>query len=191
MRIVLDSAAEFQGKSLNKALLTGPALQKKLPSVMLKFRQREVAICADISTMFSRIRLKPEDARHHRFLWSEKGKSEILTFQIDRLTFGDASSPFIANLTLRRTADDHGKGHQRVVEAIYENFYVDDYLDSTDTPGQAIDLGRQVKAILERGGFHLCKWLSNSAIVRDEFGDKTGSETNFTTDWETKVLGVK
>ena len=94
-------------------------------------------------------------------------------------------------MTLRRTAYDHGKGHQRAVEAIYENFYVADYLDSADTSEQAIDLGRQVKAILEKGDFHLCKWLSNSAIVRDEFGDKTGSETNFTTDWETKVLGVK
>ena len=27
--------------------------------------------------------------------------------------------------------------------------------------------------------------------MRDEFGDKTGTETNFTTDWETKVLGGK
>ena len=133
MRIVFDSAVEFQEKSFNKALLTGPALQKKLPSVMLKFRQREVAICADISAVFSRIRLKLGDARYHRYLWSEKGKSVISTFQIDRLTFGDASSPFIANLTLRRTADDYEKGHQRAVEAIYENFYVDDYLDSTDT----------------------------------------------------------
>ena len=75
MRIAFDSAAEFQAKSLNKALLSRPAMQKKLPSVILKFRQIELAICADISAMFSRIRLEPEDARYRRFLWSEKVKA--------------------------------------------------------------------------------------------------------------------
>ncbi|XP_057379669.1 uncharacterized protein LOC130701908 [Daphnia carinata] len=79
LRIVFDSAAQFQGKCLNDAMLTGPTLQNMLPSVLIKFREAEVAFTADIEAMFSRIRLRPQDARYHRFLWREDGSSEIKT----------------------------------------------------------------------------------------------------------------
>ena len=154
LRVVFDSAVEFQGKSLNKALLTRPPLQNKLPSVMLRFRQRAVAICADIA-MFYRIRLTKDDAQFPRFLWTEKGSQEILTFQMNRLTFGDASSPIVAISTLRWTARDRGGDDARAIGAINKNFYVDDILDSTDTPEEAIQLGRRVESILANGDFHL------------------------------------
>ena len=56
---------------------------------------------------------------------------------MDRLTFGDGTSPFVAMATLHRTAQDYGGTDQRAVSAIRENFDMDDMnfdLDSFDSP---------------------------------------------------------
>ena len=101
--------------------------------------------------MFSRIRLTKEDARYHRFLMTDPETGRVEVFQMDRLTFGDGASPFVAMATLHRTAQDYGGTDQRAISAIRENFYMDDYLDSFDSPEEAIRMGGSVKRILRRG----------------------------------------
>ncbi|KAI9554965.1 hypothetical protein GHT06_020249 [Daphnia sinensis] len=76
LRVVFDAAAPFKGKCLNDSILSGPALQTPLPSVILKFREGEIAWAADIEAMFSRIRLREGDARYFRFLWRRNGEEE-------------------------------------------------------------------------------------------------------------------
>ncbi|KFD46128.1 hypothetical protein M514_12994 [Trichuris suis] len=104
--IVFYSSASYNGRSLNSALLTGPALQNELPVVLLKFSEGEVAFAADIEAMFSRIRLRLEDARYHRFLWKEESTETTRVLQVDRVTFRDMCSPFIAVSTLTHTAHE-------------------------------------------------------------------------------------
>ena len=111
--IVLYTTAEFEGKSLNNSMLTRPKLQSELPEILLKFRERPIALGADIEAMFSRIRLTKIDARYHRFLMTEPTAEEVEVYQMNRLTFGDAASPFIAMATLHRTAEDYGGGQER------------------------------------------------------------------------------
>ncbi len=43
LRVVFDAAAPFQGKCLNDAILSGPALQPPLPSVLIQFREGAIA----------------------------------------------------------------------------------------------------------------------------------------------------
>ena len=95
---------------MNDALLAGPVLQNEPPQVLTKFREGDVAFGADIEAMFSRIRLQKQDARYHRFLWKEKDSDVINTYQIDRLAFGDTSSPCEAIYVNRRAAKDFGQG---------------------------------------------------------------------------------
>ena len=92
LRVMFDAAAPFHGRSLIDALLTGPALQTQLPQISVKFREGKIAFTADIEAMFSRIRLRSEDARYHRFLWREKGSDRLRLLQMNRLTFGDRCS---------------------------------------------------------------------------------------------------
>ena len=129
-RIVLYTTAEFEGKSLNNSMLTG---------------KRPIALGADVEAMFSRIRLTKVDARYHRFLMTEPTAEEVEVYQMNRLTFGDAASPFVAMATLHRTAEDYGGGQERACRAIKKNFYIDDYLDSFDSADEAIRVGRCVK----------------------------------------------
>lgn len=51
LRVVFDAAAPFQGKCLNDAILSGPALQPSLPSVLIQFRERAVAWASDVEAM--------------------------------------------------------------------------------------------------------------------------------------------
>ena len=41
IRVVFDSSAEYQGKSLNSELLTGPNLRKTPLGVIVRFRREE------------------------------------------------------------------------------------------------------------------------------------------------------
>ena len=169
LRIVFDATEEFGGKSLNNSMLTGPKLQSELPEILLEFREIPIALGADIEAMFSRIRLTKADARYHRFLMTEPTTGEVEVYQMNKLTFGDAASPFIAMATLHKTAEDYGGGQERACRAIKKNFYMDDYLDSFDPADEAIRVGRCVKDILRKGDFNLTKWTSNSAEVRRTF----------------------
>ena len=110
IRVVFDTSAKHRGKCLNDALLAGPVLQNELPQVLTKFCEGDVAFGADIEAMFSRIRLQRQDARYHRFLWKEKDSDVINTYQMDRLAFGDTSSPCEAIYVNRRAAKDFGQG---------------------------------------------------------------------------------
>ncbi|CAB4034545.1 hypothetical protein M514_27252, partial [Paramuricea clavata] len=112
IRVVFDASAKYRGKCLNDALLPGPVLQNELPQVLTKFREGNVAFGADIEAMFSRVRLQEQDARYHRFLWKEKNSEVIDTYQMNRLAFGDTSSPCEAIYVTRRTAKDHGQGQE-------------------------------------------------------------------------------
>ena len=161
LRIVFDSAAKYRGRCLNDALLSGPAWQNKLPSVLIHFREGAVAFAADIEAMFSRIRLRPEDAAYHRFLWAEEDGS-VTTYQMDRLAFGDKCSPFVAIATTRQAAADHGEESQEIIKAITDHLYMDDYLDSTRTEEEAIVRAKGVTKTLAKGDFIFQAWVSNS-----------------------------
>ena len=74
VRIVFDAAAEYEGTSLNKNLLSGPDMTNSLVSGLLRFRQGMIAadmegIAADMEGMFHQIRVREEDQDSLRFLW--------------------------------------------------------------------------------------------------------------------------
>ena len=80
--------------------------------------------------------------------------------------FGGTSSPSCANFALRRTAQDNEADFDNAtIETVQQNFYVDDCLKSVCNEEQAITLASELCELLQRGGFKLTKWLSNSKCV--------------------------
>ena len=72
-RVVFDCAAKHKGTSLNDQLLTGPDLTNSIVGVLMRFREEQVALSADIECMFHQIRVAPEDRDAFRFLWWPNG----------------------------------------------------------------------------------------------------------------------
>jgi len=83
--------------------------------------------------------------------------------------FGGVSSPSCANFALRKTADDNQDFDPEIVNTVKRNFYMDDCLKSIKSEQDAVSLMKGLRNILNnllnRDGFRLPKWLSNSCEV--------------------------
>ena len=67
---------------------------------------------------------------------------------------------------VNKTASDNtAKIISRAEEAITDNFYMDDYLDSFHTVQKAIKVSNDVTNALSERGFHLTKWVSNDQQI--------------------------
>ena len=64
---------------------------------------------------------------------------------------------------LRRVADDNAEEYSSsVITAVTKNFYVDDVLPSENDEQSVIRLALDMVELLDRGGFNLTKFTSNS-----------------------------
>ena len=172
LRVVFDgSAATSTGVSLNAALQVGPQLQPTLGTIVMKFRSYPVALSADISKMYRAIELSPKDSDLHRFLWRPTPDVPIQVYRMRRVTFGISASPYLAIRTLLQTSEDHGQTHPEVQSHISSSFYVDDFLGGASTPSKAITLLQDMREVLSKGSFDLCKWRSSSPSVLKKLPD--------------------
>ena len=166
LRIVFDaSAASSTGVSLNQTLHIGPTLQPTLTKLLIKFRDYRIALTADITKMYRGIGLAVKDRNLHRFVWRPSQAEDLKDYRMTRVTFGVSCSPYLAIRTLQQTARDHGHDHPEAAHHIMDSFYVDDLLAGADTEEEAIHLVPNIRAVLQQGGFHLCKWRSSSQTV--------------------------
>ncbi|XP_035712907.1 uncharacterized protein LOC110856404 [Folsomia candida] len=166
LRFVFDAAAKNHGRSLNDHLLQGPDKLIPLPNILLKFRQRQIALTADIEEMFHRVKVKQDDAQAQRFLW--KGSDRLRppdTLEMGVLIFGATCSPTCAQEAKNKNAAEFQQQYPDAVDAIINRHYVDDLLESCDTVEQAKKRFEEVRIIHAAGGFNLRNWLSNSPEV--------------------------
>lgn len=166
LRLVFDAKAETKGKSLNSELLTGPDLLNSLIGVLIRFRERQVAVSADIREMFLQIKIIEEDQKAQLFFWRGMDRTmQPQLYKMTSMTFGATSSPCTATYILRRNADAFATSHPRAVAAIKRRHYVDDYLDSVDTEEEMKQLVTDVTNIHLAGGFDIRGWASNRPNV--------------------------
>ena len=163
---VLNGAAKFHGASLNKSLLTGPDFLQNLIYVLL-FRQHPFAVSAGIEGMLLQVGVLPCDQPSLRFLWREDPTSNVVVHQYTRHIFGAQDSPTCANYALQRTASDKAKEYPEAAKAVLEKFYMDDYLDSVESPERALIRSKQLVHLLHLGGFKLNKFLSKVPDLAD------------------------
>ena len=149
IRRVLNGAAKFHGTSLNRSLLTGPDLLQRLIHNLIRFRQHMYAVSADTEGMFLQVGVPLADQPCLRFLWRE-------------------DPPTCANFALQKTAKDNIRKLPDAAQAVLDKFYMDDYLDSLETPHEALSRSKKLVELLKLGGFKLTKFISNTPHLLDE-----------------------
>ena len=167
-RIVFDCAATKNGVSLNDRVLQGPDMTNSLLGVLLRFRQEPVAIMADIEAMFHQVHVTQRDRDALRFLWWPNGDlcRDPQDYRMTVHLFGGNWSPSCCNFALRQTAEDNQLAFTSDAgRRVARDFYVDDCLMSVKCEDDAIAVIADMKQLLERGGFNLTKWISNSRRV--------------------------
>lgn len=95
VRVVFDASAKSRsGKSLNDILMTGPTIQDKIFEHLIRFRSHLFEITADIEKMYRQVLIHEDDRKFQPILWRVNDK--ICTFELNRVTFGVSSAPFLA-----------------------------------------------------------------------------------------------
>ena len=111
--------------------------------------------------------LSPEDRDMHRFVWWADQTSPLTDYQMTRVTFGVAASPFAAVQSLQQTAEDFGQELPLAKHHVLHSFYVDDVLAGAKTPQEAAQLALDLRSLFTKGGFDLRKWQFCSTQVMD------------------------
>ena len=88
-------------------------------------------------------------------------------YQYTLYIFGAKDSPTCANYALQSTARDHAKFYPEAAKAVLENFYMDDYLDSVESPEKAINRLKELVHLLHLDGFKLTKFVRNVPSLAD------------------------
>ncbi|KAL7724759.1 hypothetical protein ACLKA6_008636 [Drosophila palustris] len=153
-RLVWDAAARSQGVSLNDCLLKGPDTLASLMGILIRFRERPIAVLGDIREMFHQVKVRPEDQAAQKFLWRDRNSLRPPeTYVMQVMTFG--ASPALASYVLRRNAKRYEADYPEAVKATCRNTFVDDWLQSVDTESEMIELAMAAKSIHANGGFDM------------------------------------
>ncbi|GFV82383.1 integrase catalytic domain-containing protein [Trichonephila clavipes] len=169
LRVVFDASAKTtSGFSLNSILLNGGIIQQDLFSIVSRFRKHEYAFSADIKKMYRQILVDPNQRDLLRIMWKTSADAPVKTYKLATVTYGTVSAPFLATRTLRALADEEKAEFPDAADVICNDSYMDDILSGESTLEGAKKLQTILSQLLQRGGFELHKWVSNSSeLLKD------------------------
>ncbi|XP_067205327.1 uncharacterized protein [Linepithema humile] len=193
LRVVFNASCKTRnGTTLNDCLLIGPKLQQDLPAVLSRWRRWRHVYTADIAKMFRQIRVHKKDADFQRILWRPPADAVVRHFRLLTVTYGLAPAPYFAMRVLKQLALDEGVNYPAAVPILNESIYVDDTLFDADDIDSLIDTRVQLMQLMEKGGFQLRKWASNSSELLDDLSIDKSEVTDhlILTENSLKVLGL-
>ena len=191
VRPVFDCGAMYKGISTNLNTEPGPNRLNDIFHVLLRWRRYEYAFTGDISEMFLRVRLAPEDRKYFRFMIGNRH------VQWTRVPFGGNACPNISQKVLETLEQDYGKDYPAAIDVIINSFYMDDGIDSRPTEEEVMASVTDLMGILQHADMHIGKFYSNSKKLIDSLPtDKRAKEASMseydkdTTYEASKVLGM-
>jgi hypothetical protein len=172
LRTVFDASCKTSsGASLNDLLLTGRKLQNNICDLIIHFRCHNIVFCCDIRQMYRQILVHPNDRKFQLIVWRTHPDLSLTNYQLNTVTYGMNSSPYLAIRTLHQLAEDEGLDFPDAARILRNHTYVDDIITGADTETEAVILQQQLISLLNRGGFELRKWVSNSPKLLDNLPD--------------------
>ncbi|XP_043070225.1 uncharacterized protein LOC122322379 [Drosophila grimshawi] len=188
LRVVFDASCRTSNQtSLNDHLLVGPTLQDDLYLLLLRFRLHRYAITADVTKMYRQVNVDLNDRKYQYILWRALPDEPLRTYQLNTVTYGTASAPYLAIRSLHYLANLCRTEYPIGAAVIESSFYVDDLLSGGEDIETLRTIKDQVTKILHRGHFPLSKWHSNHAQFIENFAIK---DLNTCDNGLTSALGV-
>lgn len=97
LRVVFNGSSIISnGTSINDHMHIGPKLQLDLLSIVSQWRSYSFVLLADIAKMYRQILVDPRDRDYQRILWRESSELKIEEFQLNTVTYGTRSAPYLA-----------------------------------------------------------------------------------------------
>ena len=112
LRVVFDASAKSSnGLSLNENLFVGPKLQNEITSILLNFRLYSIVFTSDIRQMYRQILVAPEHHDFQRILWRFSSTEPVIEYQLNTVTYGVSSSPYLAIRSIHQLVVDQGSSY--------------------------------------------------------------------------------
>ena len=162
LRIVFDasSRATKESASLNDCQYSGPALTPTVFKILLRFRDRKIALVWDIEKAFLNISVQEHDRDVLRFLWIDSFEKDDPKFLIlSRCVWCQFKS-----IPVKCYPQHHISQYSldaKFVENLLNSFYVDDLASGERNLEKCSLLYEKSKKCLSEGGFNLRKWIFN------------------------------
>ena len=118
--------------------------------------------------MFLQVGVADCDQPSLRFLWREDPTTNVVVYRYTRHIFGAKDSRTCANYALQRTACDNVSKYPEATKGVLENFCMDDYLDSVESPEMALKRSNELVQILHLCGFKVTKFVSKAPNLADQ-----------------------
>ncbi|KAF2892826.1 hypothetical protein ILUMI_13348 [Ignelater luminosus] len=111
------------------------------------------------------ILIYPDHRPLQNILWRENSNSSIQCLQLQTVTYGLKSSPFLATRCLVDLAHAEESKFPLASRALLNNTYVDDMLSGGDTIEEVNQLKAELINVLKLRSFELHKWYSNHPTI--------------------------
>ena len=176
LRVVFNAAEKFAGQSFNDQVRACPDLLETIVGILLRFREGQVAVSADIRAFFSRVLIPPEQKDYLRFIWFRDGRlEELVHYRMQCQIFGTIAAQAASIVARNRSVRDAVKVSiltATEAERSLRDFYSDDYMGSFKDTTTAVITALKLKEALGHGGFELTKFQSNDPrVVREIVGE--------------------
>ena len=102
--VVFNCTVEFQGKSINKELLSGPDLTNEIIGILTKFQEEKIAFMADVEAMYHQVQVLEDQQSFLKLLWWENHDidGEPHDYVMCAHVFGATMSATCSNYVLHR-----------------------------------------------------------------------------------------
>ncbi|XP_072384550.1 uncharacterized protein [Diabrotica undecimpunctata] len=197
LRVVMDpSCKSSTGKSLNDISLKGYQVQPDLFDILVRFRQYKFIFSCDIQKMFRQTWINKDQRFLQNILWRDDTHDSIKCIQLNTVTYGTNSAPFLATRVLQEISNKNKIQFPLASHFLEIQFYVDDGLCGSNNIEELLEILQQLNSVLNRHGFTLHKFHSNSSIFLQKINPKHSKNTTQEYDLNfdstsSKVLGLK
>ena len=150
--VVFDalSNATKDSPSLNDCLYSGPVLIPTIFKILLRFRERKIALVGDIEKAFLKIGIREEDRDARRLIWVDsvmENDPGLVLYRFCRVVFGVNASPFLLNASLKHHISQYQANPQFVVN-LMNSFFVNDLVSGERSVERGLFLHRKPKKCL-------------------------------------------
>lgn len=151
-------------------------------------------MASDIEKMYRQIHVDTHDYKFQRIVWRNNENEPIRDYCLKRVTFGNASAPFVAIRTIKQLVHDERERYPVAARAANDDFYVDDLITGAHSIEEARELQTELRKFMNSGGLNLRKWASNEIEALDGIPlEHRQLKNDITIDTNTtlKMLGVQ
>ncbi|GBM94329.1 hypothetical protein AVEN_78406-1 [Araneus ventricosus] len=120
---------------------------------MILFQKHEFVFIADVRMMYRQILIHPDQRDLQIMVWKESPDQPTKAYQMNTITYGTTSAPYLAARTLNQLADDENDTFPDVSFIVQFDCYMDDILTVSNSLENTKELQTQLVQLLGRRGF--------------------------------------